>query len=420
MAKKQVMARTALEDALKVLKKSFGAPFDTRGIAEDCYEGIPTGYDDFDAIATNGAKGIYLGGIIECFGPEGGGKTSFAMKIVAAAQKHGIDCVWIDAEAGFSPDLAEINGIDLKKLIMPDLADIKRKNQESAIPHAGEILDICYKTISTGAFGLVVLDSIAGLSAPRVLDTAYDPNKRGMGEVPGLIGEQINKLHHACKHHRCSLFLINQLRVKIGDQWNPEDTPGGKAIKFFADQRIRIDRILGEKGRVEAKLQDAITGDEITKIVGHYARLKIIKNKKAPPSDAVEIPIYYTKYDPDNAKKAFDVARDLQIITIRNGTYTWKSKGEVVLKEESEPEMLAAIRGAKMESYLAACCVEAEKGEKNTSKSEPVKVPLSLRELASEYTGDKAAGSNDAEEPQNENEDSKKRKKSKKASIDLE
>jgi recombination protein RecA len=401
--------RVALEDALKVMKKSFGPAFDERGVAEDCYEAIPTGYDDLDSVATNGARGIYLGGIVEVFGPEGGGKTSFAMKVVAAAQRQGLNCVWIDAEAGFSPDLAEINGVDLKRLIMPDLADIKRKEQSAAIPHAGEILDLIYQTISTGAFGVVVLDSIAGLSPQRVLAADYDPNKRGMGEVPGQIGEQINKIHHACHDNRCSLIAINQLRMKIGDQWNPEDTPGGRAVKFFADQRIRIDRIGGEKGRVEAKFQDEVTGDEVTKVVGHYARLKIIKNKKAPPCDAVEIPVYYCKYDPDNAKKLFDIARDLQVITIRQGVYTWRQDGAIILKENSEPEMLAAIRGAQMEPQLAAACVQAEQEDKNISKKEPVRVPLTLRELAETYKPDAKVETTPD-----------KKKKSKKASLDLE
>lgn len=377
--------RPALSDVMKVMKKSFGPAFDQRGIAEDCYEAIPTGHEDLDAVATNGARGIFLGGLIEVFGPEGGGKTSFAMRVVAQAQKVGLNCVWVDAEAGFSPDLAELNGVDLGKLIMPDLASIKRKEQNAAIPHAGEILDLVYQSIDTGAFGLVVLDSIAGLSPARVLSTDYDPNKRGMGEVPGMIGEQINKIHHACQNKKCSLIAINQLRMKIGDQWNPEDTPGGRAVKFFADQRIRIDRIGGEKGRVEAKMQDLVTGEEVTKIVGHYARVKIIKNKKAPPCDAVEIPIYYIKYDPDNAKRLFDIARSLQVITIRQGVYTWKHENDVILRENSEPEMLAAIRGANMEAQLAYCCLAAETDDKNLSKKDPTKVPPSLRELGETY-----------------------------------
>lgn len=378
-------SRPACDDALRVLKKNFGAAFDSRGIADGSYEAIPTGYDELDAIATNGAKGIYLGGIVEFYGPESAGKTAVAMRVTAQAQKIGLHCVWIDAEAGFSPDLAEINGINLKELIMPDLADIKRTNKDSPVPHAGEILNIAYEAISTGAFGLVVIDSIAGLSAPRVLDSNYDPNSCGVGEVPRMIGEQINKIHHACKKNKCTLLLINQLRSKIGDKWNPEDTPGGKAIKFFADQRVRVDRIGGKDGHVLMTNQDPDSGEEVTKVVGHYARLKIIKNKKATPSDPIEVPIYYIKYEPDVAKKLFDLARSMQVISKRGTTYTWKDEDSLILREDSEPEMLAAIRGAKMEPQLAFACVAAEQDEKNKTKSEPVKTPASMKELAGTY-----------------------------------
>lgn len=413
MAKREAM-QMAYEDALKVLKKSFGSAFDTRGLATDCYDAIPTGYDDLDSIATNGAKGIYLGGIVELFGPEGSGKTSIAMRIVAEAQKSGLHCVWVDAEAGFSPDLAEINGINLNELIMPDLADIKRKDEKSAIPHAGEILNLVYETITTGAFGLVVLDSVAGLSPPRVLSSDYDPNKMGMGEIGRIFSEQLSKIHHVCASNRCTLVLINQLRMKPGDMWNPEDTPGGRAIKFFADQRIRVDRIGGEKGRVMMVEQDQGSGEEVEKMVGHYARLKLIKNKKSAPSEAVQVPIYYIRYNPDNAKKCFDLARSLQVITVRSGVYTWKEGNGIVAKQESEPEILEAIRVNKWEARLAFDCVAAEMDEKNKSKSEPVKVPSSIRELAGTYN---------EEQPTSEslpsNEDDKKAKKKTKKSVDL-
>lgn len=385
MAKKQTKKK-ALDDALKVLKQSFGAAYDTRAIPEDCYEAIPSGYDDLDAIATNGARGIYLGGLIEVYGPEGSGKTSFAMNVVAHAQKNDINCVWIDAEAGFSPDLAVINGIDLSSLVKPDLVDIKRKETKSPIPTAGEILNMVYDTVQTGAFGLIVIDSVAGMSSSRVLGSDYDPNKMGVAEVARAFSEQLGKLHHACANQNCSVLLINQIRMKPGDIWNPEDTPGGKAIKFFADQRYRVDRIGGAKGSVEVTQQDD-SGDEVTRVIGHYARLRIVKNKKAPPSrDPIEIPIYYEHYDPDDAKKTFDVARSLQIITVRSGIYTWKRSDGEVIKMESEPEMLDYLRTEKLEPMLAQECMVAESGEKNQSKKDPIKVPLGVKDLAATYT----------------------------------
>src|SRR3990167_6469548 len=119
------------EDKLKILKKSFGAGYDKRGLADAAYKAIPTGHDDLDVLLTRDAMGVYLGGIIEMFGETSGGKTSLALKVVKHAQDLGLHCCWIDAEAGFSHDLALVNGVDLDKLIRPEL--IKRGNSPDDI-----------------------------------------------------------------------------------------------------------------------------------------------------------------------------------------------------------------------------------------------------------------------------------------------
>ena len=141
MANKKV-SDTEFEQKLKFLTKSFGAGYDTRGLADAEYKAIPTGYDDLDCLLTKGASGIYLGGIIEVMGSPGSGKTSLALRTVTQAQEQGIHCCWIDAEAGFSPDFATLNGVDLKKLVRPGLVtkgstddDVKLMNAVEAVTH---------------------------------------------------------------------------------------------------------------------------------------------------------------------------------------------------------------------------------------------------------------------------------------------
>ena len=400
------------QDALKTLEKSFGKAFNERGIAEGCYDAIPSGYDDLDDVATRGAKGVYRGGVIELFGPEAGGKTSIAMSISSQAQKMGLNVCWIDAESGFSPDLAEINGVDLSKLVLPDLAELKRKNSESPIPTAGEILDLIYKVVMSGGFGLVVLDSVAGLNPARVLDKDYDPNKMGMAEIARAMSEHLSKISPACAKQECTVIMVNQIRMKPGDMWNPEDTPGGRALKFFAHQRFRVDRVGGAKGDVIIREFSPVTGKEEERVIGHYARLRIPKNKRgAPFRDPIMVPIYYEFYDPDDAKKCFDCARKLQVITVRKGTYAWKDGDEVVSREEGEQEMLEYIRGGH-EPRLAACCVTAAEDEKNIKKTEPVKIPASVAAIVLKQADELTDAVEKKSNP-------KKTKSGKRASVDL-
>lgn len=384
MAKKKNQPDDAFfDDALEFLKKQYGSAFDSRGLLGDGYQACPTGHDDLDDVLTKGAKGIYLGGVIEVFGLEGSGKSSVAMRTVGNAQKVFKNklCAWIDAESGFSPDLAEVNDIDLETLVMPDLTEIKTKSGKE-FPTCGDILNMIFDIVQTGKFSLVVVDSVAGLMPMRVLEEDYDPNKPGMAELARAMSEQLPKIKKACQKTGTSVIFINQIRAKPGDIWNPETTPGGWALRFYSDQRLRIDRI----NHSEVVITKTNSGVEEEQIIGHYARVSVIKTKKAIPyREKIEIPIYYEHYFPDNAKKCFDLAKRLQVITKYKGSLTWKDGEEIVIKTDGEPEMLTKIRDNKWESRLAHCCVIAESGERNVGLKSPIKVGTSFHELASTY-----------------------------------
>lgn len=374
------------EKGLRAISKQFGEGFNTRGLAETNYKAIPTGHDDLDCLLTKGASGIYLGGMIELFGGEASGKSSVALRTVGNAQKLGYRCCWIDAEASFDENIARLNGCDPTNLVLPDLIDTRAvENGEGlSLFNAAEILEMMAQTIESNMFGLVVLDSVAGLIPERVLSPNFDPNSIGVSEVARSMSMLLGKIVQLCKKTETSCIFINQKRDQPGAYiQNPNHTPGGKSLKFFAHQRISIEKVNGANGQVWTEV------DGHKELIGHYARVKIVKNKKAPPVPPgieIEIPIYYREYFPDNAKKCYDTARALQVITIRNSVLSWKdNSGETVLQSDGESMMLSLIRDNKLESKLAAACVAAESGEKNQDKKNKVKVSNTLKELAVQY-----------------------------------
>lgn len=381
------MAYDALDDALRALEKDWGKGFNTRGLADAEYKGIPTGYDDLDDILTKGTKGIYRGGICEISGTEGSGKTSMAMRTVGYAQKLGLNCIWLDAEASFSPDLALLNGCDPSILIMPELENTKvTKGSDTHFLNVAEILEMIYRTIATGVFSLVVLDSVAALMPDRILQ-GEDANKVGVAEVARAMSDKLRVIAPACKKAECTVIFINQLRDVPGNQWVKDTTPGGRALKFYATQRIRVDKISGKAGQVIQKVED---GRE--EVIGHYARCRVVKNKKNRPIlHPVEIPIYYMEYFPDDTKKCFDLARSLQVIKSRQGILLWKgADGNTILEFEGESGFLDAMRESKMEPRLASVIVEAVASERNKNLKQPLTVSSSIKELAQSYASQKA------------------------------
>lgn len=346
-------------------------------------KGIPTGYDDLDSILTKGASGLYKGGIVEIAGPEGSGKSSIALRVVGFAQKAGMKCAWIDAESGLDYNLAKLNGVDTASLLYPELADTKALNKDEegslAILNVGNVLEIMYKLIVSNIIDVVVLDSVAGLMPDSILADDFDPNKVGVSEIARVLSRIIPKISMACKKTETLAIFINQLRDQPGAYiQNRYHTPGGRALKFFAHQRLCVEKIGGEAGRIYSSEKD---------LMGHYAKCTIVKNKKAPPVPLdmnIQIPIYYREYFPDDAKKCYDLARKLLVITIRNGVLTWKDKnGNVILQKEGESEILEEIRTKNLISKLAQHCVVS-----SNEKNKNIKISNHIIELASTYNED--------------------------------
>lgn len=371
-----------LETALKFLEKNYGKDFAEKGLHETDYKGIPTGYDDLDNALTRGVGGLYLGGICELYGNEGGGKTSLAMRTVGMAQKAGLNCAWFDAEHSFSPDLARLNRVDLEKLVY--LRRTTGEGEDAKLLSAGEVLDRVFKAVWTNAFSLVVVDSVAALMPERIVAEDFDPTKKGISELAREMSSQLPKISSACAEKECTVIFVNQVRMKPGEMYgDPLDTPGGKALKFYASQRICVNKMGGK-----SSLVSHTTEDGAEEIVGHYARVWIKKNRRNEPCfDTLELPIYYREHFPDDAKKCYDLARKLQVITTRRGILTWKDeKGEVIVQSEGESSILRFIRGTEDKnpkvSYLAHCCVEVAQSDKNQKKKMPVKVPSGIQKLA--------------------------------------
>lgn len=382
MATREVTDK-AFNESLKILCKSFGAGYN-HGIIEENYKTISTGYPELDEKLTLGGQGLYLGGIIELFGSESSGKTALALRICGNAQKLGMKCCWIDAEASFDPTFAKINGCDFSKLVVPDLAEtnaIGGSDDSLGFFNVNEVLEMIYQTVVQNVFSIVVVDSVAGLMPESTISETSDPNKAGIGEVARAMSRMLPKIAAACKKTETSVIFINQLRDKPGEFYVDRlHTPGGRSLKFFSVLRISIEKNLSNESKIFHTNENGQN-----ELMGHTARIAIIKNKKnSPTSEKIEIPIYYKEYFPDDAQNSFDYARRLKVISVRNGIFTWKNRKDdsIIVQAEGEMAMIEKIRSEKLVGKLVADCLIAQDDVKNKEAKVSVKVPNSLAKLA--------------------------------------
>ena len=324
--------KKALEVAMSQIEKQFGkgsvmklGEFKAMEV-----EAIPTGALSLDIAL--GIGGVPRGRIIEIYGPESSGKTTLALHVIAEAQKSGGEAAFIDAEHALDPIYAKRLGVDIDNLIVSQ-------------PDTGEqALEITESLIRSGALDVIVVDSVAALVPKAEIDG--DMGDSHMGLQARLMSQALRKLAGALNKTKTVLIFINQLREKIGVMFgNPETTTGGRALKFYASVRMDIRKIENIKQDGEVK--------------GSRVRVKVIKNKVAPPFREAEFDIVYGE-GISKEGNILDMAVNLDIIEKAGSWFSYNGErigqGRENVKKylKENPDILKEVEGRVRDNFAKA------------------------------------------------------------------
>jgi len=330
--------KEALERALQQIEKQFGKGVIMRLGEEKVLDvpAIPTGALSLDLAL--GVGGIPRGRVTEIYGPEGTGKTMLSLHVIANAQKEGGIGAFIDAEHALDPDFARRLGVDLDNLLV---------NQ----PDTGEqALEVAEMLVRSNAVDVIVIDSVAALVPKAEIEGEMGDSHVGL--QARLMSQALRKLAGAISKSKTAVIFINQVRERIGIMFgNPEITPGGRALKFYASVRIEIRRIASIK-----------EGD---RIIGNRARAKVVKNKVAAPFKSAEFDIMFDS-GISREGDVLDLALAADIIS-KSGA--WLSYGDMRLGQGRENAKLFLRENPDVMQELEQKVIEAYKSGKLSSFS---------------------------------------------------
>ena len=340
--------KKALESAIAHILKTYGSGAVMRlGQANTMQvDAIPTGSMTLDLAL--GIGGVPRGRIVELYGPESSGKTTVALHIAAEAQKQGGEVAFIDVEHALDPVYARALGVDIDNLLVSQ-------------PDSGEqALEIAEALVRSGAFDVLIVDSVAAMTTKAEIEGEMGDSHVGM--LARLMSQAMRKLTSIISKSNCVAIFINQIREKIGVVYgNPETTPGGRALKFYASVRMEV-----RKGEA---IKDGTT------IIGNRTRVKIVKNKVAPPFRECEFDILYGK-GISRSGEVLDLAVDLDIINKSGSWFSYEGQrlgqGRDNIKEllQNTPQLMQEVE-EKIKKKLAeqkAAAVKAAEQKRNGRK----------------------------------------------------
>jgi recombination protein RecA len=330
----------SIAEAVRAIHKQFGSGAIMRldGSEVQQVEVIPTGSVALDVAL--GCGGLPRGRIVEIYGPESSGKTTLTLHAIAEAQRAGGVCAFIDAEHALDTDYARRLGVELEDLLVSQ-------------PDCGEqALEICDTLVRTGAIDLIVVDSVAALT-PRA-EIEGDMGDAHMGLQARLMSQALRKLTAIISRTRSTVVFINQLRQKIGVVYgNPETTTGGNALKFYCSVRLDIRRKKAIK-----------RGDDV---IGSEVKVKVVKNKLAPPFREAEFEILYGT-GVNKPGELVDTAEKLGLVEKSGTWYAYQGaklgqgRDNVVAHVASQPQLAEQLR-----AQLIAAARRAASGQQGTN-----------------------------------------------------